>query len=181
MSTALPQKFHPTAAQSRFLDRAIDSPWLANTDAYCQAAGCDRSSYYRWMRDPAFRHWFFSAWTAVLIQDAWQMLNRARTRADKDHQAFRVLFRLVFERSGQQVLSRFLNLVEEIQVETVVPFPEQNQADSPENATNSAPAPQPPPPPAPAPHPPISPTLAAAKEILAVIKENAALLKRLPS
>jgi hypothetical protein len=105
-----PTDFQPTPAQRRFLERAIDSPWLVSTADYCQAAGTDAASYGRWMRDPAFRQWFFHHWSTSLLADGWQLLNLALSRADRDEPAFQLLFNLLFEPAGQAALARWRHL-----------------------------------------------------------------------
>jgi len=51
-------EFMPTPKQFAFMEAFFDQdvPWTIS--ATCKAAGVDRGSYYKWLKDPAFCKWF---------------------------------------------------------------------------------------------------------------------------
>lgn len=92
--------FHPSPAQQRLLDCALDHPGCPSVGALCRLSRTPRSTYYFWHRDPAFRAWFTSAWSAQLLFDGIPLLNLARARAQHDFRYWKVLSNLIFDPRG---------------------------------------------------------------------------------
>jgi len=106
------QSFRPTRQQRLLLDYIRQNNVFKTVAETCKDAGVDRSSYYKWCKDPAFRRWFTAEWSTVMLMDGWHQLAFARGQVPYSVQYFKLLFNLNFTTQGQAAFAGWQALSE---------------------------------------------------------------------
>jgi len=56
------RQFKPNKKQLKLLETMLDIEVSPTISEVCSVAGIDRSTYYRWMKNPEFKNWFNLQW-----------------------------------------------------------------------------------------------------------------------
>ncbi|MGH9394707.1 MAG: hypothetical protein ACRD1E_11100 [Terriglobales bacterium] len=111
---AAPPLFRPSAAQRRLLQHIDDNPSFRTVQELCAAAGVPRSSYYDWCKNPAFRLWLGSSWSARLVCGGVTLLNIAPWNCPKSFSYWKALFDLTFDPKGLGLLAKWTESLGEL-------------------------------------------------------------------
>ncbi len=85
------QQFKPNELQLKLLETMLDTSVSSNITEICSVAGIDRSTYYRWMKDPSFVYWFSKAWKESVMPLEPLLDKIAINNASKDFRYYKLI------------------------------------------------------------------------------------------
>ncbi|HXR97176.1 MAG TPA: hypothetical protein VN709_04970 [Terriglobales bacterium] len=101
------RNFRPTADQRRLLNTIHDYPSIRTVREFCEACDVGRRTYYNWCKNPHFRLWFATVWSARLITEGTTLINQARAKASYKFSYWKALADLTFDPRGLALLQKW--------------------------------------------------------------------------
>ncbi|HXR98315.1 MAG TPA: hypothetical protein VN709_10790 [Terriglobales bacterium] len=101
------RNFRPTADQRRLLNTIHDYPSIRTVREFCEACDVGRRTYYNWCKNPHFRLWFATVWSARIITEGTTLINQARAKASYKFSYWKALADLTFDPRGLALLQKW--------------------------------------------------------------------------
>ncbi|HXR97553.1 MAG TPA: hypothetical protein VN709_06880 [Terriglobales bacterium] len=99
--------FAPTSNQRRLINAIHDYPSVRTVREFCEHCDISRTTYYNWCKNPVFRLWFATAWSARLLTEGTTLINQARAKSSYKFPYWKALADLIFDPHGLALLQKW--------------------------------------------------------------------------
>lgn len=93
-STDPPKAFEPTKTMEKWLEAALELGHAATITEIAESSGVDRTTWYVWLKDPAFVEWWDSQWQQFLKVNRWRLDSIGMKQAERNYDYWRTMMEI---------------------------------------------------------------------------------------